>query len=174
MNIVTREESVFAPFDLTKTRKFDRTTDKVQLAIKTYDLANNYYEAAKILIKKHIELMPVILTNISFSCELYLKALLYGYNTDFGNVHGLKDLFEKLPKSEQDYISQNIAIENRDKEFHLCLAEQNKAFVEYRYMNEVKAITAHPIFLFAFADILKFVSKSLIEEHSSPSEEDAK
>ena len=29
---------------------------------------------------------------------------------------------------------------------------------------EEKAITAHPIFLFAFADILKFVYESLIKE----------
>lgn len=167
MNIVSRDESGgFAPFDLTKTPKFDRKTDKVELASRTYDLANDYFGAAKLLFDKSFEYMPVVLANIAFSCELYLKALLHGYNIDFGNTHGLKDLFEKLPDHIKDYIAQNIAIKNRDTEFALCLAEQNEAFVTYRYMNEAKFITAHPVFLFAFAHILKFVYEALTEEHS--------
>ena len=169
MNIVSREECIehstgFAPFDLTKTLKFDRKTEKVELAVRTYDLANIYFSAARVLLDKSIEYMPVVLTNISFACELYLKALLYGYNTDLSNIHGLKDLFEKLPEDIQSYIANNIAIENREYEFPLCLAEQNTAFVTYRYMNEAKRIAAHPIFLFAFAHILQFVYETLTEE----------
>ena len=166
MNLVSRDESgCFAPFDLTKTPKFDRKADKVKLAINSYDLANKYFDAATLLFKKSFEFMPVVLTNISFSCELYLKALLHGYGIGFGNTHGLKNLFDKLPNDIRDYIAQNIAIDNREKEFVLCLAEQNEAFVTYRYMNEVKSITAHPVFLFAFAHILKFVYEALTEEH---------
>lgn len=167
MNLVLREErGGFAPFDLTKTPKFDRKTEKVELAIRSYDLANTYFSAAKLLFDTSFQYMPVVLTNIAFSCELYLKALLHGYNIDFGNTHGLKDLFEKLPTDIQDYVSQNIAIENRDTEFNLCLAEQNNAFVTYRYMNEAKSITAHPIFLFAFAHILQFIYETLTEKYS--------
>ena len=76
----------------------------------------------------------------------------------------MKDLFEKLPEDIQSYIANNIAIENREYEFPLCLAEQNTAFVTYRYMNEAKRIAAHPIFLFAFAHILQFVYETLTEE----------
>ncbi len=175
MELVSREESGgFAPFDLTKTPKFDRKADKVELAIRSYDLANKYLDAATLLFKQSFEYMPVVLTNISFSCELYLKALLHGYGTDFGNTHGLKDLFEKLPSDIKDYVAQNIAIDNRETEFPLCLAEQNEAFITYRYMNEAKSITAHPVFLFAFAHILKFVYEMLTEEHSeSQKQEDA-
>ena len=61
-------------------------------------------------------------------------------------------------ESEQEYISKNIAIENREKEFYLCLQEQDQAFPEYRYMCEAKAMSANPKFLFAFAHILKFVT----------------
>ena len=175
MDLVSREESGdFAPFDLTKTPKFDKRTDKILLAISTFRLANEYFEAATFLLKQKIHLMPVILTNIAFSCELYLKALLHGYGTDFGNTHGLKNLFEKLPSDIKDYVAQNIAIDNRKTEFPLCLAEQNEAFITYRYMNEAKSITAHPVFLFAFAHILKFVYEMLTEEHSeSQKQEDA-
>ena len=172
MNVVSRgENGNFAPFNLTQTPKFNKKTDKVQLAISTFKIANNYFEAAQILLKQ-IHLMPVVLTNISFACELYLKALLHGYNVDFGNTHGLKDLFVKLPEDIKNYISQNIAIDNRDTEFELCLTEQNDAFIIYRYMNEVKTITANPYFLFAFAHILKFVYESLIEEYSKTKEQE--
>ena len=101
-------------------------TDKVELAIRSYDLANIYFAAANLLLEKSFEYMPVVLANTAFSCELYLKALLHGYNIDFGRAHGLKALFEQLPSDTRDYISQNTAIKNREKEFPLCLAEQNE------------------------------------------------
>ena len=78
----------------------------------------------------------------------------------------LADLFEKLPSEIKGYVAQHIAIDNRETEFTLCLTEQNKAFETYRYMNEAKSITAHPVFLFAFAHILKIVYEALTEEHS--------
>lgn len=164
MKFISRNEShSFGPFDLTKIPKYDKGPDKIQLAINTFKLANKYFEAAKLLLK-NIDLMPVVLSNISFSCELYLKALLYGYNIGFDDIHGLKDLYNKLPEEVKDYIASNIAIDNREREFPLCLSEQNKAFVVYRYINEAKLITANPVFLFAFAHILKFVYESLTEE----------
>lgn len=173
MNFVSRDECEMSlSFDLAKTPKFDMKTDKVELAIRSYDLANVYFAAAKLLFEKSFEYMPVILANTAFSCELYLKALLHGYNIDFGRAHGLKDLFERLPREIRDYIYQNIAIENREKEFPLCLAEQNDAFVTYRYMNEAKRLTAHPVFLFAFAHILKFVYETLIEDYSGMQEQE--
>ena len=171
MNLISRDESDgFAPFDLTKTPRFDRKADKVKLAIRSYELANKYFDAAMLLFNKSFEYMPVVLINISFSCELYLKALLHGYGTDFGNTHGLKNLFDQLPNDIKDYVSQNIEIENREREFALCLAEHNEAFVTYRYMNEVKSITAPPVFLFAFAHILKFVYEALTEEYRETQE----
>lgn len=85
--------------------------------------------------------MPVTLANVAFSCELLLKAILYGFGVDFSKTHGLKGLFEKLPQNEQEYISKNIAIENRETEFYLCLQEQDQAFPEYRYMCAAKAMS---------------------------------
>ena len=114
--------------------------------------------------------MPVTLANVAFSCELLLKAILYGFGVDFSKTHGLKGLFEKLPQNEQEYISKNIAIENREKEFYLCLQEQDQAFPEYRYMCEAKAMSANPKFLFAFAHILKFVYESLVSENEKKEE----
>lgn len=164
----SKDTNGFAPFDLSKTRKFDRNTDKQALCKNFYKSASLYYDAARYLLV-NLDLMPVTLSNIAFSCELFLKAILYGFGIDFNNTHGLKNLFELLPKSERTYIANNIAIKDREKEFPLCLNEQNSAFIEYRYMCEAKAITSNPVFLFAFADILKFVYESLVKENAKPS-----
>lgn len=154
-----------APFDLTKSRKYDRNTDQLALSKNFYELACTYYDVAHHIFP-YLGWMPVTLSNAAFSCELFLKSLLYGFGTNFKNTHGLKSLFELLPKGEQIYIENNIAIENREVEFHLCLEEQNNAFPEYRYMCEAKAITGNPLFLLAFADILKFVYESLVKENA--------
>ena len=151
---MTISEDCFAPFDLSKTRKFDRKKDQESLRKSFYKLGVQYFEVS-----------CLTLANVAFSCELLLKAILYGFGVDFSKTHGLKGLFEKLPQNEQEYISKNIAIENREKEFYICLQEQDQAFPEYRYMCEAKAMSANPKFLFAFAHILKFVYESLVREN---------
>lgn len=166
---MTKSEDCFAPFDLSKTRKFDRKKDQESLRKSFYRLGTQYFEVSCFTIK-NLNWMSVTLANVAFSCELFLKAILYGFGVDFSKTHGLKGLFEKLPQDEKEYISTNIAIENREKEFYLCLQEQDQAFPEYRYMCEAKVMSANPRFLFAFADILKFVYESLVRENGKDEE----
>lgn len=45
------ESAAFAPFDLVITPKFDKNTDKVKLAVNSYELANLYFVAASLLIQ---------------------------------------------------------------------------------------------------------------------------
>ena len=148
---MTISEDCFAPFDLSKTRKFDRKKDQESLRKSFYKLGVQYFEVSCFTIK-NLNWMPVTLANVAFSCELLLKAILYGFGVDFSKTHGLKGLFEKLPQNEQEYI-------------YICLQEQDQAFPEYRYMCEAKAMSANPKFLFAFAHILKFVYESLVREN---------
>ncbi len=164
-----QDENAYMPFDLSKTRKFDKKTDQEQLRKSFYKLAVQYFEVATYTLI-NLNWMPVTLSNIAFSCELFLKAILYGFGINFKNEHGLKNLFEKLPQGEQVYIAGNIAIKNREREFSQCLNEQNDAFVQYRYMCEAKAIVGNPEFLFAFAHILKFVYESLVQENGKEDE----
>lgn len=166
---MTKSEDCFAPFDLSKTRKFDRKKDQGSLRKSFYKLGVQYFEVSCFTIK-NLNWMPVTLANVAFSCELLLKAILYGFGVVFSKTHGLKGLFEKLPQNEQEYISKNIAIENRETEFYLCLQEQDQAFPEYRYMCEAKTMSANPKFLFAFAHILKFVYESLVRENEKNEE----
>ena len=56
-------------------------------------------------------------------------------------------------------------MENTEEEFMRCLAEQNEAFTQYRYMCEAKSIVCNYNFLFAFARILKVVYESLVKEN---------
>lgn len=166
---MTNDKAGWAPFDLTKSVKFDRHTDQEYLRKSFFELASQYFEVAKYT-AFNLNWMSVTLANVAFSCELFLKAILYGFGTDFTKTHGLKDLFEKLPQSEQTYIATHIAVKGGEKEFFQCLNEQNEAFKEYRYMCEAKTIVGNPIFLFAFADILKFVYESLVKENSEVTE----
>ena len=161
---MTNNDSLSAPFDLAKTPKYNKQTDQEHLSKNFYKLALQYYEVSLYTLSKPAWI-SVTMANAAFACELLLKALLYGFGISFGNIHGLQDLFKLLPKREQDYIADNIAIENREREFSLCLSEQNKAFTEYRYMCEAKAMVGNPRFLLAFADILKFVYQALAKEN---------
>lgn len=104
---MTISEDCFAPFDLSKTRKFDRKKDQESLRKSFYKLGVQYFEVSCFTIK-NLNWMPVTLANVAFSCELLLKAILYGFGVDFSKTHGLKGLFEKLPQNEQEYISKNI------------------------------------------------------------------
>ena len=158
------------PFDLSKTRKYDKKTDKDKLSKNFYKDAKIYLEVAMHCFSFNLNWMPAVLCNISFSCELFLKAILYGFGIDFKNTHGLKNLFEKLPENKQSFIKKsfikkNILMKNTEEEFMRCLAEQNEAFTQYRYMCEAKSIVGNPKFLFAFADILKDVYESLVKEN---------
>lgn len=158
------------PFDLSKTRKYDKKTDKDKLSKNFYKDAKIYLEVATHCFSFNLNWTPAVLCNISFSCELFLKAILYGFGIDFKNTHGLKNLFEKLPENEQSFIKKsfiknNILMENTEEEFMRCLAEQNEAFTQYRYMCEAKSIVCNYNFLFAFAHILNFVYESLVKEN---------
>ena len=161
---MANNESAFAPFDLSKTPKYDKKVDQKHLAKSFYRLACQYYEVSLFTLC-NLNWMPVTMANAAFSCELFLKAILYGFGISFGNVHGLEDLFKLLPQKEQDFIAKNINIKNRENEFYLCLSEQSKAFTEYRYMCEAKSMAGNPIFLFEFAQILKFDYETLAKEN---------
>ena len=152
-----------AYFDLSKNKSINIKIDKIELRDGFYRSACQYYSAVKILFPK-IELMNVTMSNAAFSCELFLKAILYGFDINFGKTHQLEKLFALLPERAKDYIKQNIAIENKEIEFLQCLNEQSKAFEMFRYSCEVKCIAFKIDFLPALADILKFVYESLINE----------
>ena len=159
-----------AEFYLNKKDKSNLITDRIQLSQSLYRSATDYYNASKMLCC-NLNYFLVALTNVAFSCELYLKAMLIGFDKDycdkceFTDPHNIEYLFRGLPKSEQKYISDNISLTEK-AEFDLLLHENGNAFVVYRYACERNDICGHTDFLFAFADILKFAYESLSKENN--------
>ena len=91
-----------ANFYLKKHDKENSITDSMQLSQGYYRSADEYYMASKFL-TQDLNFMMVALTNIAFSCELYLKALLVGFfGTDYKkekqieDSHNIEELFKAL------------------------------------------------------------------------------
>lgn len=55
-----------APFDLSKTGKFDRKTDQEYLRKRFYELATEYFEVAMFSMAANPRWIPVILSNAAF------------------------------------------------------------------------------------------------------------
>lgn len=161
-----------ADFYLRKKDDTNLIVDQIQLSQSLYRSATDYYNASKML-RRNLDYFLVALTNVAFSCELYLKALLIGFDKDYQDKsivtdpHNLEDLFRALPANEQRYIGNNIYLQEKS-EFELLLHENGNAFIVYRYACERKDICGHADFLFAFADILKFTYGCLSKENNIP------
>lgn len=160
-----------ANFYLKKHDKENSITDSMQLSQGYYRSADEYYMASKFL-TQDLNFMMVALTNIAFSCELYLKALLVGFfGTDYKkekqieDSHNIEELFKALPASEQEYIKNNVRL-NDQAGFDKVLNENGNAFIAHRYACERKEMCGNTNFLFAFANILKSVYESLLKENN--------
>ena len=91
---------------------------------------------------------PVLTVNLSFACELFLKAIYKIKKSNYEKKHGLKNLYEGLPKEEKNKIEQKYKIECEEKlkgnnklrlrNIDKCLNAYDNAFVEWRYYFELK------------------------------------
>ncbi|MDE6947773.1 MAG: hypothetical protein K2P14_11370 [Anaeroplasmataceae bacterium] len=81
--------------------------------------------------------IPAIV-NASFACELYLKAIL----KESLKEHQLKVLYEKLPKSQQERIKNQMDEKLKDlpiyNSFEESLDKASISFVEWRYIYETE------------------------------------
>lgn len=120
-----------------------------------YDLAKSFKLSAN-LIKQNFEqrdkesvlsdnsiffLVITLNTNLSFSCELILKALLLKYSNKTARGHNLSILFKKLDLNLQVKIetlvhTHWIDTENPIGNFHERLKENSLAFEKLRYVYE--------------------------------------
>ena len=78
--------------------------------------------------------IPAIV-NAAFSCELYFKSMI----NEQVRGHDLKELFEQLNVSKQEFIREQINNEfskNKIFDFDLCLKHISNAFAEWRYIYE--------------------------------------
>lgn len=84
-------------------------TDKKQLAKAALRNADEFYIGVGIIFKASFAfLIQVVSVNLAFACELYLKAMLYELDIDFGKTHRMIDLYKLLPTAVQTKIIINV------------------------------------------------------------------
>lgn len=141
-------------------------TDKKQLAKAALRNADEFYIGAGIIFKTSTALLiQVVSVNLAFACELYLKAMLYELDIDFGKTHRIIDLYKLLPTAVQTKIRINVHFSNDKLEnFELVMEEISDSFIFLRYAHERKAVVGNWGGLSAMAEGIMKVSKEVVGE----------
>lgn len=141
-------------------------TDKKALAKSALMNADDFYIGAGLIFKQSpLELIQVISVNLAFSCELYLKAMLYELDVDFRKIHRISDLYKLLPEEQQKKVRENVHFRHEKKDnFELVLEEISDVFVFLRYAYERKAIVSDWDGLTAISTAIMRVAKDIIVE----------
>ena len=103
------------------------------------------------------------IVNAAFSCEVFLKLLLYLEQIDCKKIHNLKELFEKLPPEIMETVKhQTIQKCGHWKDIwgQEVLSQVSDAFVKWRYIYEndqrkSAAVRCDIGYLLAFKDALR-------------------
>ena len=99
--------------------------------------------------------------NVSFACELYLKALMIRRSSasEFVRGHDLKSLFESLSPEDRDAIRKMYG-KKSGVSLDQLLEESGKAFEDWRYALE-KAASINVTGILVFANVLQdYVKKT--------------
>ena len=122
--------------------------------------ANRFYSVAKKIGNNDVfqilyNLYPYVV-NISFACELYLKAIRFHDDPALKRVpggHELKTIFESLSKDEQRDITM-LFQSKCSTDLHKFLVEDNRDFEDWRYAFEEEEVKANLSGLEVFAEVL--------------------
>ena len=101
--------------------------------------ANYYCRATKLLEKsrREDELFSPVLTNATFSCELYSKAILFNSNKYLPKKHNLEQLYKSFPENVKKKLNDGC-----DKErFEEFIHEIGELFEFWRYNYEKSKAT---------------------------------
>ena len=143
-------------------------TNKKDLAKTAFRNAEEFYIGAGLIFVQDIQLIQVVSVNLAFACELYLKAMLYELNVDFGRTHRIVELFRLLPEEYQKKIKANAHFKyDKEDNFHLILEEISDTFVFLRYSHERKAVVGNWDGLSTISTAMMKVSREVVEKISS-------
>ena len=114
------------------------------------------------------KIMSAQIMNISFACEILLKALLLGLNIVFKKKHKLNELFRLLPKELQERINEKIYLRygTTTSGCWVSLIDINSnVFLDWRYSFEIEKLPLNCdySFLAIFSDILKNEVEKLLK-----------
>lgn len=139
-------------------------TDKKELAKSAFRNAEELYTGAGLIFMQNIQLIQVVSVNLAFACELFLKAILYELDIDFGRTHRIVELFQLLPEEYQKKIKENVNFKYEKKSnFELELEEISDTFVFLRYSHERKAVVSNWDGLSMISTAIMKISRDVIE-----------
>lgn len=137
----------------------NRKTDLKALADSSFRHGVEYMEAAIYVMERRPDYGSVIGANMAFSCELFLKSMLYAENIDVKKKHNLFELYKLLPDNMQNTIKtafKEVPMRG-DQNFELLMSEVGDAFVFQRYAHERNRLTVDGATLFGLAAVLRAI-----------------
>lgn len=129
-----------------------------------FDQANSFYLCANLCRKEsdsRPESAPLLsipqIVNLAFACEVYLKTLLDFHKIGIGKKHKLNDLFDALPKDDQEFIDIQLrsTYPFPDVWGRRMIDVEANAFVEWRYGYEKSRISCDIGYLIALSKALQ-------------------
>lgn len=135
------------------------------LARKSFENGEEFYKSSILLWPHQNNMKIVTFTNLAFSCELYLKSILYYVNKE-GKVvgHNIFKLFNQLPSDIRDEIKTNTDFKYQNpNQFDLFFQEVGETFTFIRYCHEVNSFCVH-FDLFALAKSIRSSALKLYNE----------
>lgn len=134
-------------------------TDPDALAESSFRNGVEYMEAAMCVMKQRPDFGSVIGANLAFSCELFLKSMLYTDRITVKREHNLFDLYKSLPDKMQDTIKEAFKeVPMRGTQnFELLLSEVGDAFVFQRYAHERNRLVVDGATLLGLAAVLRSI-----------------
>lgn len=107
--------------------------------------------------------------NLAFSCEIFLKTLLFFNDVKYKRKHKLEDLFDELPQKYKTEIEERCFLEYgvlHDSFGFSLLSNVSDAFEKWRYCYEHHNLQLEIGFLCIFATILRDIcSQELFGQH---------
>lgn len=117
--------------------------DHIQIADSLFENAEEYFFASQVMLKLGLNHFNVAYVNAAFSCELYLKSVIFQFKNDNNRIkeHRLYELYNMLPLEQQHEIESCCRLEyERQGGFNNLLKEVSEAFVFARYTHERKMV----------------------------------
>lgn len=131
--------------------------DPRSIAKSLFENADSYFVASQIILRHNVEhnLVPVVFMNMAFSCELFLKSILFQFKEDNERIreHKLYELYKRIPPTQQDEIKICYDQFPEPKtNFDLLINEVSETFAFARYIHERKgSVLSFELFYLVYA-----------------------
>lgn len=146
---------LYFQMDKNPRKKLSTEEDFIKYAEAAYESAKEYMHASLILLPHLTECSIPMMSNVAFTCELFLKVILtYTHTvTDEKQLreHNLYKLYNKI---EDKSMQERIRKDTLEESFDLNLKEIGKAFEVTRYIHEYKGMACNVKFLYMLMNSL--------------------